>query len=828
MEIEAELAEVAELCRTVKLTDAEDRVRAILRSLTSAELRAVEAPLRETIETGFLKKRRRVLIAELDVRLAEPDDGAEGEPPAQDSVDEAPGGTAEPEAEPVAVPVPPAIPRLGEPEVQNRLKEFGNALSELSDHHIFQWSTYYRDWLTRDLDWFLLAGERYSDYQGLLEDVHKQLRRHATEIFQKGYDYQVEQQENQKYSLEKSLNGLQRFLNLSIEFYSAKLPSAIKSQPARRLRMLNSCMLSAVLCGYADVQFGPDSGAAILVQNPKSWADTIPYLTGSHVHELLQHVERTDLIRRIMINVVPVVEALDQLGDKREHMPLPAVSQLLPDDSGLDIWLRPSAFARHSQMIELVCYFGGDMVFSADLDDAAKRGVAVIVAPDRPELRAELQRRAVLREMVIPTSDEDLTQVPQTRRVVHDRLITRAFRQGLASAQSRPLTSNFARAFPLEQPEVLRYFRVNRQSVRDLLRIFEARSGVRLWCSVRRSGKTTAGADLGSTTSRVTVVSQTCDTTGQAPNDGRFYDRVVKAIEDERQLSGDFVMDTVRECTENHDYNRDRYVLVLDEYETLFGRLRSALRRDSDLRYTVVQPLLNQLVKFTRDNLLIFLGQVPDAHYILMDQNQLAPHVRQDHFPLFQHQTGEPHEEFAQLVQKIVSPQMELHPSFVQAVFTETAGHPYLTVNLLADFVDWLIANERKISALRLTGEDVANFAASGLMPSHIATGADYKFFRNIAADAMGEDARLRTPWLRAVYLCMSEIVRASPDTLSCSQADFSAIVDQAVGDGSIKPDDLLTTAAESNFLSYDGTMVRPAVPLLGRIAAVSVGRVSA
>jgi hypothetical protein len=49
--IEAELAEVAELCRTVKMTDAEDRMRAILRSLTSAELRAVEMPLKETIES---------------------------------------------------------------------------------------------------------------------------------------------------------------------------------------------------------------------------------------------------------------------------------------------------------------------------------------------------------------------------------------------------------------------------------------------------------------------------------------------------------------------------------------------------------------------------------------------------------------------------------------------------------------------------------------------------------------------------------------------------------------------------------------------------------
>ena len=653
---------------------------------------------------------------------------------------------------------------------------------------------------------FLGAGDRYPDYQGLLEQVHGALRAHAADIFLKGYHYRLEQLENRENILEKSLNGLQRFLNLAIEFYSAKLPSAVTARQARRLRMLNACLLSAILRGYSDVQFGSDSGAAVLLQNPKSWIDTIPYLTGGHVHELLQQLERTDLIRGIMINVVPVIEALDHLGEGREHMPLPAVCQLLPDEYGLDIWLRPSALARHSQMIELLCYFGGDAVVSADLYDAARRGVAVIVAPDWPELR----RQTALRDMVITTRDDDMTWIPQTRENVQRRLIDRAFREGLASAQSQPLTSNFARAFPLEKPEVLRFFRVNRQSVRDLLRIFEARSGVRLWCSVRRSGKTTAGGELGSSSGQVNVVSQTCDTTGQAPDDGVFYARVLKAIDSGRQLPPDFVMEAVRSCTENHNYEGGRYVLVLDEYETLFGRLRSALRKDYDLRFTVVQPLLNQLVQFTRGNLLIFLGQVPDAHFLLMEQNQLAPHVQQDHFPLFQHQTGEPDEEFAQLVQKIISPQMELQPSFVQAIFNETAGHPYLTVNLLGDFVDWLVAEKRLISELQLTAEDVATFAVAGLRPSHIATCGDYKVFRKIAAEAMGEDGKVHTPWLRTVYLCLSEIVRTSPETLSCSRADFATIAGQILDEGELEPDGLLTTAAESNFLCYDDETVAP------------------
>jgi len=49
---------------------------------------------------------------------------------------------------------------------------------------------------------------------------------------------------------------------------------------------------------------------------------------------------------------------------------------------------------------------------------------------------------------------------------------------------------------------------------------------------VRRSGKTTAGArlDADATTGQVTVVKQTCDTTGETPNDNMFYKQVQAAL----------------------------------------------------------------------------------------------------------------------------------------------------------------------------------------------------------------------------------------------------------------------------------------------------------
>lgn len=586
MDIEADLAEVSELCRIVRPAEAEGRMLAILQDLSDEDLRAAEPTLRATIQSAFLRKRGLALMAVLNARLAPPS-----------------GSHAV----------------SGDSEVKARLTEFESTLKELSERHLFQWSTYYRDWLARDFNWFLMAGERYPDYPGLLKQIHSMLRVHAREVFFKGYQYQVGQFGNRKSILERSLSWPQSFINLLIEFYSAELPSAMTAQQARRLRVLNSCMLSAILHGYCDIEFGRETGSFVLLQDPKSWVDTIRYLTGGHVRELLRRFGRTD---PIMINLVSVLEALDQLGDGRKHMPLPAVSKLFADGNGLDILLQPSALAVHSQMIELICYFSGDAVSSADLNEAAKRGVAAIIAPDRPRLRAELQRQATLREIVITTRGDNFREVHEKRRIVCDLLIARAFRGGVASVRSRPLTFNFARGFPLNDPHVLRFFRVNRQSARGLLRRFEARSGVRLWCSVRHSGKTTAVADLGLTADQVTVVSQTCDSTSPSPYDGLFYTQVLEAIEAGQQLPTDFMMDAVRSATGNHSYDRGRYVLVLDEYETLFSRLRFALRDNYDLRYTVVQPLLSQMARFSRDNLLIFLGQQPDAHYLLMDQNQ--------------------------------------------------------------------------------------------------------------------------------------------------------------------------------------------------------------
>jgi hypothetical protein len=224
----------------------------------------------------------------------------------------------------------------------------------------------------------------------------------------------------------------------------------------------------------------------------------------------------------------------------------------------------------------------------------------------------------------------------------------------------------------------------------------------------------------------------------------------------------------------------------------------------------------------------VFLGQQPDAHFILMEQNQLSPYVRQDPFPLFAHERGSEDSEFARFTQKVLSQQVSLDVGFVDAVHEETAGHPWLTVNLLRDFVDFLIKQERRQSDLHLRLEDAAEFAELRLRASHISRSREYEFFRRAASEAMGERQGQDTVWLRSVYHCLSEIVRASPESMRCSMTDFTDIVRRlGLGTG-INADLLLSSATESNFLNHDDEWVWPKIRLLGRIAATTQGEVTA
>jgi hypothetical protein len=460
------------------------------------------------------------------------------------------------------------------------------------------------------------------------------------------------------------------------------------------------------------------------------------------------------------------------------------------------------------------------------LAEAVALDISVVVAPLRPDLQNLVVHDARLGErLVIPAADGGGQPSITTR--ITSMLEAAVYRRRGPAIGDQPIQYNFARRFPLHHAFLTRYFHVDRSSVRDLLRTFENRNGARLWCSVRRSGKTTACLDLEDGAGRALVVSQTCEAPSQTPGGDVFYQGVLSALSDGSQLPNSFLDDILTRCNVALKTGYERYVFVLDEYEILFGRLRSALRTDPDLRYTVVQPLLNQLVAFTRDNLLVLLGQVPDAHYILMDHNQLSAYLEQDAFPLFRHRQGSTDTEFCQLLKRVLTDKISFRQDFSDACFAETSGHPFLTVKLLIELVDWLIECERPLSSLSLDSSDFAAFSSSKLTQSHLAVSAEYSFFTNAISAAIGRDGRRSMPWLHAIYSCLRAMALAAPGAIRISRSDFSYVVRElGLSELGFTPEGLLSTGAQANFLRFDEDYVWAKIRLLGRIAGVTRPRV--
>jgi len=298
---------------------------------------------------------------------------------------------------------------------------------------------------------------------------------------------------------------------------------------------------------------------------------------------------------------------------------------------------------------------------------------------------------------------------------------------------------------------------------------------------------------------------------------------ICASLTDGRQLSGTFLTEALKACAPEQQLNDRRTVLVLDEYETLFGQLRTAAVYEERLRYTVVQPILNQLVAFAKDNLLVFLGQQPNAHFILMDQNQLSPYVEQDPFPLFTYSTSDGGE-FSELLGKVLRNRATFDAAFARRIYAETSGHPYLTVNIMVEFVEWLIKNKRSGKSLHFTLEDASLFATRMLRRDRISVSPEYEFFRDGAIpQALSPNGKERNPWLYAMYSITRTIAIEDPIAFTCARGDFVSMVEHlGLPQLGLSADYILNTGSQANFLSYTDRIVYPKIRLLARIASVS------
>ena len=782
----------------------------LIRQMGSAELSEWRPEIQDSIQQ-FRPKRRRNLSRILESKAGGGDSARvpDRDAPSTKSTSKAPARTHAPAPDPEFA------------------ADFRRALDALRQRHIFQWSTFYRDCLSEYFGRFLDEMRRVPpDDSG--RSLSAPLAGHTLDAFSQGYGF-IRGKHDHDEAVRKSLNGLSRFLALPLDFYSIRSSASSDHGAVSALRLLVSAAVSGILEGYSSALFGQQTGSAVLPRFQRSWLHYMAFLTPRHAEGVIDRLEAGPVADGLRTSVLPLLDALQQFHDRPDDdfRPLPVAGQYMWQQRRLDITVRPPRNAASQRLIEVNAFLDEGFVSTADLDDAARRQVTLVLAPLKPDVRKVASERMGLAEIVVPAGEAREETAKHAFRV-WDAAVG-VLRSTWSS--TAPLVFNFAREFPLHDQNRNRatVFHVARTSVRDLLRTFERRNGVRLWCSVRRSGKTTACLELDSTSGDSTIVSQTCGV-APSPDDTKFFQSVRAAVENGGMISGTFVQDAVAACAPPRAHEHKRLVLVIDEYDALFGLLRTAVDEKPSIRHTVVQPILNQLMTFSYDNLLVFLGQPPDAHFILMDQNQLAPYVQQDPFPLFEHAPQTTTGEFSELVRKILAERIEYSARFLDALFKETAGHPYLTANVLGEFVGWLIETRRPQLGLRVKDTDFAEFADQKLNTDRILLSPDYDFFRHAAAEAMSGPGYWANSWLFTAYWVLRELSNGEPRGFRVERAGFPELMRRMpVPQGEPVPDcnETLRSASQANFLSYDDDWVRVRIPTLGRIAAAVRPRVT-
>lgn len=801
------LAEVGALLDTMQAGEAMSRLGEAIESASPSQLTMYSPDFRYLCDRFFHKKRRE-LVALLERRLAGP--------PAR-------RGTVPSPADRESVPI------------NAKAIDYASRLDELRDHHIFQWNTYYRDaigFIHKDL----VLTMRLEGGGRILEQAAAELERHTREVFQAGFQYLT----TTRYAVSaevaeiKSLSGLLSFLHLLIDLYLQQRRLSLSRQDALALRLVTSSLLSAILRGYGSVLYGDRAGWVVLASSWRPWAHCLGFLTGADCHRVVESLDAADPRIEpsgLSENLLPTLVAMDRESARPAGQVLLArLSRLIGEPPRLELTF---TLSNRSQLadVTIACFVDAVIDSRRALEEALTGGTAVVVASFDGEAREWVNAEG--RGDLVDSSGRQMSPASH----VHDlaERIAGVLSRYLVATMATPsslLVRNYAREFPLEDPVFRRLFMVQRHSVKSLLDAFERGSGIHLWCSVRRSGKTTAAGDLAGLTAKSAVICQTMDQQPSQPETNLLYDRVLLALKQAEPLDSGFFGAVVKDCIAAtalvaHGDVPTKRVLVIDEYESLFALLDAYSRRNDDLRTFVVQPLLSQMVSFARTNLLILMGQRPDAHYIALGQNQLSPLVQQDRFPLFEHYLGGLETEFAQFVGKVLSDKLPFTSGFVDSTFAETSGHPYLTVNLLVDLCDWLISRQTPLEGLQADADLFETFTRERLTLGALQRSRHYPFFQHMLSEYLGELARKREPWLHAVATVLRRIGADHHRTFSCGLQRFREISEDVAQVAGVGPDQLLTSAGMANFIETSGGQVSPSIRLMARLAASVQPRVN-
>lgn len=701
------------------------------------------------------------------------------------------------------------------------LAEFRFTLDDLRERHLFQWDTFYKEALDRHLsaaiDEFKLGqrGDRIGTAIG------RELSSHAKTIFADGYDYARSKNTGHEVAIQKAVNGFRSFLALPLDFYLLRTSSSKECVDAAGLRAVCSGALAGIVAGFATASFGDAPGNELMANESRAWLSYMAYMTAADAVGVASYLG-PGLGLAIERSLLPVLRTLDWFFEKSnpDLQPLPVeVHYIESPVPRLDVLLQPPRRAATATGPRVAVFLAESS--TTDIERCAHDRMPLVVAPLRPDVILAVGKKPLLKQLVVVASDKPDITARDCIRILRDAFFTMESSWRGAS----PLNYNFAKEFPLQSPDEARLFHVTRSSVRDLLRVSDREGhGVRLWCSIRRSGKTTACFDLDSGSyDDAVVVKETCGTKSGNTNDGfiRGFKAAMNAAKtSDLPIEDDFVEQLISKCVSKaasgSDNHGGRVVLVLDEYESLFRHF--GVNEDNErLRLNVLEPFLNQLLDFSSRNLVVFLGQQPDAYFVLMDQNQLAPYVRQEPFPLFEHRPGMVSGEFSELVDKVFQGRLQYTAGFVDELFAEVSGHPWLTVNVLVEFVDWLIEQGRSTRD-QVHGEDFVRFRGEKLENGDIGLRPELGFFRDYISRNMSVRGFSSNPWVYAIYWVLHGLGEGQ-----LSKNQFRQLVESVPQPkpGLIRPwNELLMQGAKANFLSFDGEAVRAKIRVLGRLAA--------
>lgn len=706
-----------------------------------------------------------------------------------------------------------------------RLHQFVTSLhgrfAELSEWHIFQWSTYYRDELKAIMADTVDLLRNNNDPDTAFTEVGAAIQAHSSEIFTKGFSRVISQgRATPDAAVAKALGGLRSFLALPVEIYADETSRISEPKGCRALRRVTSRMLRGILIGFLDSRLGELNAQELLVRTAKSWVHVLPLLEEADLKLLDQSISLRAIAPILGRPLELLSQELDNASAKSSVDAVVVTSAMVNiDDVTIDLTLRPPADSSDTKPLELGILGGGGL--RNQIERRVKLGYIACLTPKPVQeyWKGSFPTKEV-KGIVVTMPEEGVNSVG----FLLSRLRLRFYENTVVVQPSVPLKTNIAERFPLENPNLMAFFRVERPSVRALQTTLSTRTGVLLWCSVRRSGKTTGVSELASGIADRNAVFQRCEMTGGDKASRMLFEEVCDALERAAPLPRDFLRSIVARSAPMGVQENRGSILIVDEYDRLFGRLRVMGRRSEDARTLVVQPLLDQFVEFATENLLILLGQQPNAHFIFMDQNQLSAYVQQEPYPLFSHETGSPESEFHELVRRTFQQTLTFDTSFVDAVFEETGGHPFLAVNLLRDIVDWLIKRKIIPSETRLTKELYGEYAVNELTLGAIGRSTHYKFFRGAASEALSDASIDQGPWLHTAYKLLRHLaLNGDPNMSVMSFQSAEEYVDSTLVSSQLSAytgSSFLASAAESNFIELFDDQVRAKIPLLARISA--------